>query len=425
MRTLIFRAMALALLSPLLLATASAQVGPTRWAAWIGCWEPVSAGVQTGRSATCVLPGESADGVELVILAGDSVVQRSTIIADGTTRQVDAEGCTGTEVARFSNDGSRVFLGGKVSCAGGPEQLTSGVISISETGQWVDVHGVRVGDQRSLRVRRSRSLSDLGAVPVAIRTTLAARARGDAAARVGAGVPLSLARVEETAGAVDERVAEAWLLESSRDASPLEPVDAKQLARLEAAGVNERVIDVVVAMSYPSQFQVAITADGSAELSEMERAGGSPAATRMYPDVFGYSLLGTPRCFTYSCYLYYSDSPYYRYGLAGWNSYGGWGMYPGWGHRGPVTVVVRPMPVDGGAASGGGRVVKGRGYTAGGAGGGEAARPREGDNATAHQAGRSSSGSSAGSASSSGSSGSSSSSSGSSTSSERTAKRKP
>jgi hypothetical protein len=425
-RTRIIQAALLALFVPV--AAASTQSAPSRWAAWIGCWEPVSEGA-TGRSVTCVVPGDSPDAAELVILAGDSVVQRSTIIADGTTRTIDADGCTGTEVARFSDDGTRVFLDGKVGCSGGPEQATSGVISISETGQWLDVHGVRVGEQRSLRVRRSRPLSDLASVPASIRSVLVARSRGDAGARVGAAMPLTLARVEETAMAVDERVAEAWLLESSRDGSELEPVDARQLARIEAAGVPDRVIDVVIALGYPKQFQVAITADGSAELSEAQRAGGSAAgiaSTRMYPDVMGYSLYGSPRCYTYSCYLYYSDSPYMS-GLAGWNNYGGWGMYPGWGYGGPITIIVRPSEPgnggDGGAGSGGGRVVKGRGYTPSGSSGASApARPRE----TAPAATTRSAGSSSSSGTATRSSGQGSSTSGSSTKSEpRTAQRKP
>lgn len=380
-RTRTLRLLALSLLLPV--GTAAAQSASSRWAAWIGCWEPASEGALS-RSATCVLPGETPEAAELVMLAGDSVVQRSTIVADGRSRAVDADGCVGTELARFSEDGARVLLGGEVRCDGGPLQTTSGVIAISETGQWLDVHGIRVGDQRSLRVRRSRALADAATVPTEIRRALDARSRGDAAARVGAAMPLDLEIITETAAAVDERVAEAWLLESSRDGSAMAPVDAKALAKLDAAGVPTRVIDVVVALGYPKRFQVAMTADGAGQVSAVEAAGESRALSRrpMHHDVFGYSLYDVQRCRSYACYLYYSDSPYfYGYGLAGWNNYGGWGMYPGWGYGGPITVIVRPVNpgTGGGTPSGGGRVVKGRGYTqsgSGGSGSGEQARPR-------------------------------------------------
>jgi hypothetical protein len=318
----------------------------------------------------------------LVVFAGDSVAQRSSITADGTLRAIDVDGCVGSERARFSDDGSRVFLEGTVRCNEGAEQHTSGVISISETGQWIDVHGVRVGDQRSLRVRRSRPAPSTVA-PTAMRSRIDARALGDAGARVGAAKALTLDRVRETAVAVDERVAEAWLLESSRDGSVLTPVDARQLVQLESDGVPARVIDVLVALSYPGKFQVALTADGSGEVT---RVAGAAEATMargaMYPDAIAYSLYGSPRCYTYSCFVYYSDAPY-MYGLAGWNSYGGWGLYPGWGMYpgwgyggGGGTIIIRPSePGGGGSPTGGGRVVKGRGYTGGGASGAPA-QPR-------------------------------------------------
>lgn len=409
-RARLLRLLTLALFLPV--GSAAAQSSASRWAAWLGCWEPASeAGIS--RSATCVLPGTSAEAVELVMLSGDSVAQRSTIVADGALRTIDADGCTGTESARFSTDGARVLLTGEVRCNDGPVQRTSGVIAISESGQWLDVHGIRVGEQRSLRVRRSRAMTDLGGVPADVRATLAARARGDVAARVGAAVPLSLATVTETSAAVDERVVEAWLLESARDGAGMKPVDANGLAKLAAAGVPGRVIDVVVALGYPKKFQVALTADGAGQVSAVEgAAGGSTIANgrMMHPDVFAYSYYDMQRCRSYACYLYYSDSPYfYGYGLAGWNNYNGWGMYPGWGYGGPITVIVRPTPNPGGGGggspSGGGRVVKGRGYTPSGSGGttaGEPVRPRTEPAASSGSAATSSGSSSGGAAKSSG-----------------------
>jgi hypothetical protein len=98
----------------------------------------------------------------------------------------------------------------------------------------------------------------------------------------------------------------------------------------------------------------------------------------MYNDVFGYSLIGYPRCYTYACYANSWDRYSWQYGLAGWNSYGGWGMYPGWGYNQPI-IIVRPGPGSGGGGTGGtppgGRAEKGAGYRRSG-GTGEPAAPR-------------------------------------------------
>lgn len=362
----------------------SAQSSSSRWDAWIGCWQPVS---DAATTVTCVLPGESPEMAQLVTYAGDSVVQRTTITANGVSRALEVEGCSGSEIARFSDDGSQVFLNGEVRCGDGPVQATSGLIAISETGQWLDVHVVRVGEQRDLRVRRSRHIQDLAAVPAGVRVDLAAYGRAGWAARVAAARPVSLPRVTETSAAVDERVVEAWLLESSRDGSRMEPMDAKGLARLEDARVPTRVIDAMVALSYPERFQVALTGAGTGEVSQVSepassRTGGAYGrgygSTPMYGDFLAYSYGRQAMCMNYACYLYYSDRPY-LYGLGGWNSYGGWGMYPGWGYGGPVTVIVRPTTPGGGGGgspTSGGRVVKGRGYTPSSGATGGTAQPR-------------------------------------------------
>lgn len=377
------------LLGVALSTAATAQAPSSRWDAWIGCWQPVNG---LTSSMTCALPGESPEAVQLVTFAGDSVVQRTSITADGTKRTLEVQGCTGSEVARFSEDGSQVFVNGEVRCGDGPLQATSGLIAISETGHWLDVHVVRVGEQRDLRVRRSRSVQDLATVPAGVRAELSARVRASWAARVAAARPVSLPRVTETSGAVDERVVEAWLLESSRDGSRMEPVDARGLAQLDEAKVPGRVIDAMIALSYPERFQVALSDAGAGEVSRVSEAsaalgggsgyGGAYGAAPMYGDFLAYSYGRQAMCLSYACYLYHAQRPYLYgfsgYGLGGWNGFGGWGMYPGWGY-GPVTVVVRPtMPGEGGggAPASGGRVVKGRGYTPSSGATGGTAQPR-------------------------------------------------
>src|SRR5690606_14582793 len=115
-------------------ASASAAQAPTTsttasagWSAWLGCWTPAGAAVD-GQPAltTCVVPGDAPLSVEIVSLAGDSIAMRSTMTADGVARPVTGEGCAGTETARFSDDGARVYVSGEITCGAGPAQRTSG-----------------------------------------------------------------------------------------------------------------------------------------------------------------------------------------------------------------------------------------------------------------------------------------------------------
>jgi hypothetical protein len=374
MRLAMFRALVVALAVP---ALAGAQDATSKWSPWIGCWASVS---DASGPVTCVVPGESADVAEILTLTPDSVLQRSTLTADGVARAIDAEGCRGSEVARLSEDGSRVFVSGEVRCGDGPSQRTTGVMSISESGQWIDVNGVQVGEQHSIRVRRSQAAIPPRSLPEEMQRALARAARAVSASRLAAALPLTIERVVETSSVASDRVAEAWMLESSRDGSRPAPVSAAQLRTLEDAGVPNRVIDVVVALSYPQHFQVALAASGGADVATVRDAGpiGPGSAHPIHADVFDYSVWRHGRCYTYSCYAYMQDWTYWRYGLAGWGSYGGWGMYPGWGYNQPI-VIVRPSPGGGGGGGGstppGGRAEKGEGYRRNGSGG-QTASPR-------------------------------------------------
>ncbi len=365
-------------------ATAAASTSSTGWSAWLGCWAPAGAPVAGEATlTTCVVPGDAPLSVEIVSLAGDSIVMRSTMTADGIARAVTGEGCSGTETARFSDDGARVYVSGEITCADGPTQRTSGVLSISETGEWIDVHGVIVGEQQNLRVRRSRPVRAPGALGEAERAQITRHLRATEGARVAAGVPVTPARVIDASHALDPRVTEAWVLESSRDAATIAPVDRKTVLALAEANVPERVIDVMVALSYPQHFRVMLADDGRnavETLDGMAEGGETAHARRMFPDVFGYSLYGPGSCITYSCFAFYRDWNFYNYyrGLAGWDFYGGYGMYPGWGYGGGPIVIVpgEGGGGGGGSANGGGRVVKGQGYRRNGGSGTESAQPR-------------------------------------------------
>lgn len=368
-----------------------AQTPSSPWMPWIGCWTPIGAG---SAAVTCVVPGGTSASVDLLTVVNGAITRRTTIDANGTSRPVDADGCQGWEAARFSLDGDRVLLSAEITCGQARPQATSGILSVSSTGDWIDVQGVRVGDQRSLTIRRFRAIPDLERMPEEVRTALLPMVRVAGGARIAAGAPLDLADIVEVGQAVDEVVSEAWLVETHREAPFRTPVTAQGLIALDEAKVPTRVIDMVVALAHPDAFTVALGPDGGGsvqvanDLGGLARVGGSGGGFSAFdapPWYYGgygwympacaYAMTPGSPAFGFGRSLACAPMSYYSLFGPSWYWGGGWSFAP------PLTVVVRPQnpPPDGGGGGVAprGRVVRGRGYTQQtGTGTDEPAQPR-------------------------------------------------
>jgi hypothetical protein len=151
---------------------------------------------------------------------------------------------------------------------------------------------------------------------------------------------------------VDAPIVEAWLTARRRGFS----LDARQLVALADARVPDRVIDLMVALSYPDRFAIASPADAS-QSADLTRtlADDRQILTSMY-GVDDYSMYG---------YYPYGYSPY------GWSYYSqrpigtAYGPgYPSYLQR-PVIIIVRGDGSEVINAPQHGRVVKGQGYMRG------------------------------------------------------------
>jgi hypothetical protein len=362
--------------------TSGAQVPSTPWAPWLGCWVAEQASAQ--GEVTCVLPAtESPSTADIVTFAEGAEIRRTSIVADGVARPVSAEGCSGWESARFSDDGHRVYLAGEVTCGDQAPQRTAGLFALSPGGDWIDVLGIRVGTQQRLRSRRSL-LTERPGVPPEVTALIATRGQFAGGARIAASVPLSVERVIDVTRGVDAQVTELWMMEANRDAEfPLKVTD-RELRALAAADVPDGVIDLTVAFGYPQAFQVGITAQGRSDVQAVahEPAGGGGAGG-VYGG--GYAPFGfygpwgpPPQCWSLSWSVVSAMdrmecAPYGYFGAAflpsAWflptYGYGGGYYYP---YGGRIRVVVRPAePAPGTGTTGRGRVVRGGGYTQSGA----------------------------------------------------------
>lgn len=351
-----------------------------RWQGWIGCWQPappqssdlMSLGAPPNAKTplVCIVPAaaqataQQSSGVDMATVVDGKVVAREQIDANGQPYTRTRDGCTGTESARWSADGKRVFVRSDYTCPGPLKRTSTGVFAISPTGEWVDVQGVSAPDGKGVRTLRYRDAGIPSTVPNEIASALRGHALAVSTARTADAAPLTTADVVEASHQLDSSVAEAWLVDRGQKFS----VDAKQLVALADAGVPSNVTDAMVALSYPKAFAVNSplhggdvgSLDGTRGISAAPAYGTTGRNIQIYMEPsyspYGYSNYGYSP-YGYSPYLGGYYSPYAAYGAAyGAAAYGA--AYGGWYGSPPIIVLKGDQQ-----ASPGGHVVKGRGYT--------------------------------------------------------------
>ena len=324
-------ALALALtMAPAALAQTPAPDSP--WAAWRGCWRLVSeAGTfaaATAQPQVCVT--EVPGGARLSTTVADTTVIEQIINTDGRSQAIDEAGCKGTQQAEWSRSGARLYSKASLSCSGDPSpRLVSGYALLLNEGTWLDIQAVEIGDRDTIRVRRYRRVdSATTSTPVA-------------------GRAFTLDDVKEASSRVSLPALDAAIVETGARLA----LSAKALLELDAAGVPDRVIDLIVAVSYPDKFVV----------ERRVRTDRGPLGSPFYDEMFMSGMFGLPM---WSAGMGYYDAfwrPYYYSPFA----YSYYGRFDPYYAGGPIYVTgapgggvdVSPRP------TGRGRVVDGRGYT--------------------------------------------------------------
>lgn len=342
---------AVALVGPLAASTPafaqSAAPADARWSPWVGCWKSVDDAAGTG-ARVCVAPQDG--GVAVVTVVGGQRVSDELRVADGRDRAVDTGGCAGTASVRWAPRGTRVYRTAAVACDGGPTRTLTSVAFFAEGPTWVDVETVRDGDDTRVRVSRlvkapSITLADGTAFP-----------RANGAITAAALAKWSVDDVIELSAALPPDGVQAAISEAPGPFA----LNKHSLVALADAGVGDRVIDLMVGVTYPSKFVV-------------QRSG--PVANPMGPigvslaDPFFSPIVGPAALF--NCYQPFSwASEGYWGNCASFNPYY-YSRYPGyysgyWGAYGSDWVVTNGNGVGtGGVATTPteSRLVNGRGYT--------------------------------------------------------------
>ena len=308
-----------------------------RWGAWLGCWQLVEERareewdpgsserefVAAKGAAVCVTPGDEPAEVRLTTRVEAQSTLEDTIVADGVPRRVREPGCSGTVRAEWSSNGQRLFARTELTCGAVPRTV-SGMAMIDAQGLWTDVQVAEEQGRETIRVRRYRRAPDQGEATKSLPTPEQARSLGTMARQAAM---LTLDEVKEVAQKLPLSALEAVLLETGASF----PLNSKRLLELDEAGVPDRIIDLMVALSFPNRFVV-----------ERRPSGGGSA-----PAGWGFE------------YGSMYDWPYY-YAPFGYSRFARHDLYYAFGAPGYVVV---PVPPVGPQASGQGRVVDGLGYT--------------------------------------------------------------
>jgi hypothetical protein len=324
-----------------------------RFSAWLGCWRLDDDLSGTG-ARMCITPEKN--GVRLQTLAGNQKGIDEVVIPDGVDHPiVDAE-CTGTERSEFSADGARLFRTTGVTCGKEAPRTVKSVAFMAPGPAWILIQHVTgesaVNSVRVQRYRRSsnQNLADGSRAPQP--DPLSARARTTA---------------EQTQWDIEDVIeANAKLPTEALQAALTEvrhgfDLNKKTLIALDNGGVDDPVIDLMVALTYPKKFVV-------------QRAGAPTTPSGVITGGGWFDPFMTPMISSamLDCYTPYGYGYRSYYSLCGWGytpfSYGYYGYgYPYYPYYGWVDIGGVPPSGGGGGGTPGpvpqGKVVNGRGYT--------------------------------------------------------------
>ena len=331
---------------------AAPALSDARFAGWLGCWRLDDDLSGTG-ARMCITPEK--DGVRLQTVIGTNKGIDELVIADGQSRPIADAECKGTEQAEWSQDGARVFRTTGVICGKEPPRTVRTVAFMAPGPSWINVQHVSgTSANTSVRVQRYRRAAN--------------QRLADGTTAPQPGSALSMRTTQDQT---------RWSIEDVIEASAKLPVEAVQAALTEArhpfdlnkktlvllddGGVDDAVIDLMVALTYPSKFVVERQGGGSAPIGITT---GSGWFDPFMAGGVGYSMNDcyTPYGYGYRSYYSMCGSAFYPYGY----NYFGYAYYPPSYYHGWVDIGAHPPGIGSGTPAPPqpeGRVVNGRGYT--------------------------------------------------------------
>ena len=338
----------------LIASSASAQVD-SRFANWIGCWR-LQDDLVGSNLRVCMTP-EQATGLKMDTLVGAQKGVSEVMTPDNVSRPITDAECKGTEKSEWSKDGLRVFRYTDVTCGKETPRKLSSVSFLMLGPTFVQVQFVDSDLNKSVRVLRYRRAVDQ---KLADGTPAPQPSPARALAAPSADTPWDIDDVIEASAKLPADAVQAALTEVN---GPFD-LNKKTLVAMSNAKVNERVIDLMVALTYPKHLVINRAGSSSSGVSGISMGGGlyDPFMSPIIPgSAFYADCYLSYNSFYRSAYSSYNNcGPYY--GLSAYSPYGLYG-YGGNYYNNGGWVIVSPGPVPPTTAQPEGRAVKGFGYT--------------------------------------------------------------
>jgi hypothetical protein len=299
----------------------------------VGCWELTLESINHDDERpddvfVCLDPTADNLGVGITTWAEGTVVFSETLVADGGRRETKRAGCRGWQSTEWSGDGHRLFMYSDTTCENDIHRAISGVSFLTPGATWVDIQLISSGLHRELVIRRYRPARREATEEAGEELSEGVAAR---TARKIASRDFAIEDIIEAARKVDTEVVEAALVENEARFD----LDSEKLIALADSRVAAELIDLMVALSFPEQFEVK---------SRGASGGGMSGGGFGISDYELLSDASNPYAYWYP--FLYAPFGYYSYG---YSRYGGYYLLT------PSDNVA--------AADSGGRVVSGRGYT--------------------------------------------------------------
>lgn len=225
-----------------------------RWTPWLGCWSPqedADAGTppsqrrapDEGRDVrVCVRADPDGDGVVVDTTVGARIVLTQTIVASATRRALAEPECEGWQQDEWSASGRGLYSRAELTCGREPRRTVAG-LAWNTGDAWLDIQMIDTAGRRNLRIRRYARVEDPG---------VAAAPRGGSRPLGTSRPALTIDEVRDASGRLPSALVEAALIETGSRFR----LNGREMLALDRAGVPDRVLDLMVALSYPKHFVV-------------------------------------------------------------------------------------------------------------------------------------------------------------------------
>jgi hypothetical protein len=266
---------------------------------WIGVWtitNSQSAKAGTAQNSTVeIRPTADRKGLEISRKTPNQPDVSETLIPDGTRRPINAQNCTGWHTARWIPEAGLIHESSEMTCKDTGSLTTSALKMILATDQMAEALLIKAAGQPRVAVRRLTYDHDLPPVPDLPPAWVAT------SARTALSASWTLDKIIQLSKEVDAPLLEAAMIEKKVKPS----LDSQSLKQMQAAKLPKELIDLTVALAYPTQFH--IEKNGQVELRPWLDSSKSSSTATAYAPLSGLSSY--PGTF-YNCY---SPMGYYGY----------------------------------------------------------------------------------------------------------------